>query len=212
MAPSNQDSYMLQEPKTRLHSGITGPKMAAETPDREPEHSDHKDPAVGNVDNYSGLEVVETGLEVVPPCPLPEALPQHQQTQYAEYKPWPQYSPSQPPPPHPGYPQLEGTPISPPYGGGMVQDYQYHGGHNPFEPPGRGNGRICGLRRVVFWAVLAIGVFAIVAAVAIGLGVGLGTRSSSRCVVFPLPPLPARFIFTLCPRGSSCPARNERSQ
>jgi hypothetical protein len=216
MAPSNPDSYVLQEPKTRLHPGITGPKMAADTPYREPEPepqpSDHKDPTAA--ESYSGLEVVETGIEVVPPSPLPEALsPPHQhqqqqlpQMQYAEYKPWAQrYSPPEPLPPNPGYPPQPAT----------APDYRYNGGHNPFEPPG--GGRICGLRKVVFWAVLAIAAFAVVAAVAVGLGVGLGTRSNAGYAVFlsfnslpphSPPPIPSS-SFTLCPRGSSCPAATE---
>lgn len=217
MAPSNQDSYFLQEPKTRLHSGITGPKMAADTPYRGLQPDDHEQPAVND---YSGLQVVETGLEVVHPSPLPEALPPHQQqAQYGEYKPWAQYSPPQPPPPHPGYAQPApigpgSTTASPPYGGGIVPDYRYHGGHNPFEPPrnAAGSRRICGLRRMVFWAVVAIVVFAIVAAVAIGVGVGLGTRSSApaaRCVAFSFTPV--SFIFSLAARPALAQRRRHAS-
>ncbi|ROW12379.1 hypothetical protein VMCG_00092 [Cytospora schulzeri] len=166
--------------------------MAADTPYRGPEPPNTNDNKHPGVDDYSGLQVVETGLEVVPPCPLPEALPPHLQPQYGEYKPWAQYSPPppqlppQPLPPHPGYPYPASVDsglvaVSPPYGGGMMPDHRYHGGHNPFEPPRKttGNGLVCGLRKVVFWIIIAIVVFAIVAAVAIGLGVGLGTRSDA---------------------------------
>jgi hypothetical protein len=47
-------------------------------------------------------------------------------------------------------------------------------------PPGDGGGkvereRICGVRRQLFWAGLAVGVFLVVVAVAVGVGVGVGT-------------------------------------
>ncbi|EOO01353.1 hypothetical protein UCRPA7_3148 [Phaeoacremonium minimum UCRPA7] len=54
-----------------------------------------------------------------------------------------------------------------------------HGSYDPTlpeKPPVAG--RICGLRKQVFWAVVAIGVFAIVAAIAIGVGVGIATRNN----------------------------------
>ncbi|KUI64558.1 hypothetical protein VM1G_00854 [Cytospora mali] len=190
MAHSNQNPYFIQEPKTRLHLGMTGPKMAADTPQQEPRPNE--DRKVPDAEDYSGLQVLETGLEVVPFTghTLPEALPPHLQAQYAEYKPWPEYSPQQSLPPHSdaySYPvpvdpdSRTATTASPPYGGGVAPEYRYHGGHNPFQPPGDATAgrRICGLRKGVFWAILAVGVFAIVAAVAIGLGVGLGTRSDA---------------------------------
>lgn len=39
--------------------------------------------------------------------------------------------------------------------------------------------RICGLRRQVFWAGLAVGVFLVVVAIAVGVGVGVGTSGGS---------------------------------
>ena len=197
MDQSNQDVHLSQEPKARLPPGITGPEMAADTPYPEPHPGDRQQ---SNSQDFDGLQVLETGKEVVPQSELPEALPQHQHPQYAEYKPWPQYSPPQQPPPPLGpdaysYP----VPITPgsttlsPYSGDVASNYQYHGGHNPFGPhDGKmtGDGRICGLRKRVFWIILAIVIFVVVTAIAIGLGVGLGTRSSSsaaRCVVsYPL--------------------------
>lgn len=179
MAPRNKDLDSPQEPKALLLRGITGPKMAAATSHNKPEPTEHKQPSAGD---YSGLQVVEAGLglEVAPPSQLPEAIPQHQYAPYAEYKPWPEYSPQQSlqepvafPYPAPATPGSAAT--------GPASDHRWNGGHDPFEPPGKAaaKGRICGLRRVVFWAILAIVVFAVVAAVAIGVGVGLGTRSNA---------------------------------
>ncbi|ROW17674.1 hypothetical protein VPNG_00596 [Cytospora leucostoma] len=187
MAPSNKDLNFSQEPKALLLRGITGPKMAAETPYDKPEPTERKQPSA---DDYSGLQVVEPGrgLEVAPPSQLPEALPQqHPYEPYAEYKPWPEYSPQQSLPNPVSFPYP--TPVTPgsaataPHYGSELpaSNQQRNGGQNPFEAPGKTavKGRICGLRRMVFWAILAIVVFVIVAAVAIGVGVGLGTRSDA---------------------------------
>lgn len=223
MAPHDQYSDVDHEPKSRLHFGMSGSKMAADTSYQEA--ADLKDDKHPGAEDYAGLQVVETGLEVAPsglpeaaPSGLPEALPLHQQqhrAQYDEYNPWPQYSPpnthSQSQLTTPGsypYPVSAAQGSSPPYGGsGMaVADYQYHGGHNPFGPPQKpkAGGRICGLRKVVFWAVLAIVVFAVVAAVAIGVGVGLGTRSgataAARYVAFLLFSFPFPLGITIMSR------------
>lgn len=150
-----------------------------------------------NRDEFSGLQVVESGLEV-PHSHLPEALPPSDpETQYAEYKAWGDHS--QPPQAvHPtgpnqgggGWPLPEAvspsdnlyTPVSQPYS--KTSSATYHGGHNPFETEKQQQQdarerRICGLRRMVFWCVLAVVAFVIVAGVAVGVGVGLGTRDNS---------------------------------
>ncbi|KAK7737782.1 hypothetical protein SLS53_006402 [Cytospora paraplurivora] len=186
MAPRNTDLDFSQEPKALLLRGITGPKMAAETPYNKPEATERKQ---ASAEDSPGLEVVEAGLglEVTPPSQLPEALPQqHQYEPYAEYKPWPEYSPQQSLPnpvsfPYPIAVTQGSAATGPPYSEVPASNHQWNGGRNPFEPPGKtaAKGRICGLRRMVFWAILAIVVFAIVAAVAIGVGVGLGTRSNA---------------------------------
>lgn len=49
------------------------------------------------------------------------------------------------------------------------------GGH----PPNKNTGRICGVKRTLFFIVLAIGAFVLVAGVATGLGVGLALAKSS---------------------------------
>lgn len=148
-----------------------------------------------NRDSWSGLQVVEpglTGLEV-PHSHLPEALPPSDpETQYVEYKAWG----DNPPPPQVvgvaggGFPFPEAvspggdnayTPISQPYS--KTSSATYGGGHNPFDnekqPQAAADRRICGLRRMVFWCVLAVAIFVVVAAVAVGVGVGLGTRNDS---------------------------------
>ncbi|KAF3770193.1 hypothetical protein M406DRAFT_354319 [Cryphonectria parasitica EP155] len=62
----------------------------------------------------------------------------------------------------------------------MAADYHYHNGGNPFEPPGAKvrAARICGLRRKVFWVVLALVVFGLMVAIAVGLGLGLGEQNN----------------------------------
>lgn len=164
-----------------------------------------------NRDDFSGLQVVEPGLEVSH-SNLPEALPPSDpEAVYAEYKAWGTQPPQAvttntlPSPYHDGsggggWPLPEAvspggetnnlyTPVSQPYS--KTSSATYAGGHNPFEAEkGQGQhgqhgqqgdggreGRICGMRRVVFWCVLAVVVFVVVAGVAVGVGVGLGTRS-----------------------------------
>lgn len=154
-----------------------------------------------NRDDFSGLQVVEAGLEV-PHSHLPEALPPSDpQTQYVEYKGWDDHSPP-PQAVHPnsfgaagggggggGYPFPEAvspggdnvnSPISQPYS--KTSSATYNGGHNPFgEEKGQlpSERRIWGMRRMVFWCVLAVAVFVVVVGVAVGVGVGLGTRDDS---------------------------------
>lgn len=215
---SDRDSHDPgpDEQKVRVQSGTTGAKMAAEAQHPHPRPHPHPQergapPASGinttvaaderrrqiNRDDYSGLQVVEPGLEV-PHSNLPEALPPSDpETQYVEYKAWGENSP----PPQAvlpnnlavaggGYPFPEAvspggdnvhSPISQPYS--KTSSATYNGGHNPFDgekqqlqPAGK---RICGLRRMVFWCVLAVAVFVVVAAVAVGVGVGLGTRDDN---------------------------------
>lgn len=226
MAPSNSDQDLHDpgpdEQKVRVQSGTTGAKMVA------PQHpsSERAAPAASsntttntnstnnlssvaaddrrrqiNRDDFSGLQVVEPGLEV-PHSTLPEALPPSDpQTQFVEYKAW---GDSSPPPQavHPsqiglavggggGYPFPEAvspggtdnayTPISQPYS--KTSSATYHGGHNPFgdekQQQHPREKRICGLRKMVFWCVLAVAAFVVVAGVAVGVGVGLGTRDDS---------------------------------
>lgn len=155
-------------------TGHTHAAMAGETNQPRPDHEAY----------YSGLEVVETGPEVVNTNSLPEV------------------SHSQPPPPHAGYaeykhhspPQalheqaaaysyaLPGSPESrPPYSGSTSTDHQYNGGQNPYlsaEKPSRDE-RILGLKKKVFWIVLALFGAGIITGLAVGLGVGLGVRTSS---------------------------------
>lgn len=219
MAPSNSDQESHDpgpdEQKVRVQSGTTGAKMAA------PQHpsSERAAPASDtttttntnstsnlsddrrrqiNRDDFSGLQVVEPGLEV-PHSTLPEALPPSDpQTQFVEYKAWGENAPP-PQAVHPsqggggGYPFPETvspggdspyTPISQPYS--KTSSATYHGGHNPFDGEKQqqqqqrpGGKRICGLRKMVFWCVLAVAVFVVVAGVAVGVGVGLGTRDDS---------------------------------
>lgn len=63
-----------------------------------------------------------------------------------------------------------------------TRDYNYNGGHDPFhspEDPERNRNRmIWGLKRKVFWIVLAVVLLGIMLAIAVGLGVGLGLRST----------------------------------
>lgn len=62
-----------------------------------------------------------------------------------------------------------------------TRDYNYNGGHDPFHSPADPdrNRSIWGLRRKVFWVVLAVMLLGIMLAIAVGLGVGLGLRSSN---------------------------------
>lgn len=226
---SDQDSHDPgpDEQKVRVQSGTTGAKMmAAEMHPQErgaPGSSDitNNSPSTNytntttnttttttsddrrhliNRDDFSGLQVVEAGLEV-PHSHLPEALPPSDpQTQYVEYKGWDDHSPP-PQAVHPnslgagvgggggGYPFPEAvspggdtfhSPISQPYS--KTSSATYNGGHNPFgEEKGQlpSERRIWGMRRMVFWCVLAVAVFVVVVGVAVGVGVGLGTRDDS---------------------------------
>lgn len=221
MAPTNsdQDSHDPgpDEQKVRVQSGSTGAKMAAEVAPQHP--SERAAPASDNTntnstnnlnsspvddrrrqinrDEFSGLQVVEPGLEVSH-SHLPEALPPSDpQTQYVEYKAWGENAPP-PQAVHPSQNNLVGgggfpfpeavspggdtayTPISQPYS--KTSSATYHGGHNPFDGEKQqqpADKRICGLRKMVFWCVLAVAVFVVVAGVAVGVGVGLGTRDDS---------------------------------
>ncbi|KAJ0116348.1 hypothetical protein J7T55_007327 [Diaporthe amygdali] len=191
--------------KVRVQSGTTGAKMAAEKPPHNPSErgvpaSDTNNSPVDdrrhqiNRDEFSGLQVVESGLEV-PHSALPEALPPSDpETAYAEYKGWGDNS-SPPQVLHAGgggswpFPEAVSpggdnayTPVSQPYS--EFSKANYHGGHNPFDPPDAekqraAERRICGLRRMIFWCVLAVAVFVVVVGVAVGVGVGLGTRNDS---------------------------------
>lgn len=59
--------------------------------------------------------------------------------------------------------------------------HQYLGGHNPFDPAAGKLGKrpICGLKRKLFWGIVGVAVIVMVLAVAVGLGVGLAVRNSS---------------------------------
>lgn len=202
---SDQDSHDPgpDEQKVRVQSGTTGAKMAAEM---APQHPHGRDTSAAsditttstavdprrqiNRDDFSGLQVVEPGLEV-PHSTLPEALPPSDpETQYVEYKSWGDHSPlpqavlsSQnngawpfPEAVSPGGGDVN-SPISQPYS--KTSSATYNGGHNPFESEKQqqpAERRIWGMRRMVFWCVLAVAVFVVVVGVAVGLGVGLGVR------------------------------------
>lgn len=205
--------------KVRIHSGTTGAKMAAEMgsqllqqqPQQERGGAAASDITTNtntttttttttttddprrqiNRDDYSGLQVVEAGLEV-PHSTLPEALPPSDPEALPAEKTWGDHSPP-PQAVHGGWPFPEAvspggdtayTPVSQPYS--KTSSATYHGGHNPFETEKQQqqqqaarDRRICGLRRMVFWCVLAVAAFVVVAAVAVGVGVGLGTRDDS---------------------------------
>lgn len=161
--------------------------------------ADHSSQPVFRHEDYSGLQVVETGPEVVVDGSggLPEVSPRtHQaipQAQYAEHK---QQSPPQalyqqpeaysyalPPGSAPAHAHGGSTP---PYSGSTAaaSDHQYNGGHNPYHLPGdkpasRREGQVCGLRKKVFWVLLALFAAGVIVAIAVGLGVGLGVRTSS---------------------------------
>lgn len=212
MAPTNSDRDSHDpgpdEQKVRVQSGSTGAKMATEVAPQHP--SERAVPASHttnnlnsttavddrrrqiNRDDFSGLQVVEPGLEVSH-SDLPELLPPSDpQTQYVEYKAWGENAPP-PQAVHPsqnnlpgggGYPFPEAvspdTPISQPYS--KTSSATYHGGHNPFDGEKQqqpAEKRIFGLRKMVFWCVLAVAIFVVVAGVAVGVGVGLGTRDDS---------------------------------
>lgn len=204
---SDQDSHDPgpDEQKVRVQSGTTGAKMAAEM---APQHPHGRETRAAsditatstaddrrrqiNRDDFSGLQVVEPGLEV-PHSTLPEALPPSDpETQYVEYnKGWGDHSP---PPqavlsssqnnlggafpfPEAVSPNDVNSPISQPYS--KTSSATYNGGHNPFESEKQqqpAERRIWGMRRMVFWCVLAVAVFVVVVGVAVGLGVGLGVR------------------------------------
>lgn len=210
---SDQDSHDPgpDEQKVRVQSGTTGAKMAAEMAPQHPHGREAS--AAGDIsnnnsttttnndrrhlinrDDFSGLQVVEPGLEV-PHSTLPEALPPSDpETQYVEYKSWDDHSPL-PQAVHPSsqnnvggawpFPEAVSpngdvnSPISQPYS--KTSSATYNGGHNPFEAEKgqqqTAERRIWGMRRVVFWCVLAVAVFVVVVGVAVGLGVGLGVRN-----------------------------------
>ncbi|KAI3399379.1 hypothetical protein diail_7106 [Diaporthe ilicicola] len=203
--------------KVRLHAGTTGAKMVSQEPSvRGTPANDNLNNSSSsssnninhtpidehrqqiNYDDYSGLQVVEAGLEV-PHSALPEVLPPSlPEARYAEHdgynKAWADgHSPS-----HQhhkggggGYPFPEAVSPSdhhpyPPYS--KASSATYNGGHNPFSPTSDGDkgqqhhaadGRVCGMRKMIFWCVLAVAVFVVVVGVAVGLGVGLGTRDDS---------------------------------
>lgn len=62
-----------------------------------------------------------------------------------------------------------------------TRDYNYNGGHDPFHSPAdpERNRMIWGLKRKVFWIVLAVVLLGIILAIAVGLGVGLGLKSTN---------------------------------
>ncbi|KAG8161481.1 hypothetical protein KVR01_008468 [Diaporthe batatas] len=187
---SASDSFANNSPPSTHFTNFTPstPNTASTT------HDDRRH--LINRDDFSGLQVVEPGLEV-PHNSLPEALPPSDpEAQYVEYKGWGSQPPEAVVLPGGGWPLPEAvspggdnpyTPISKPYS--KASSATYAGGHNPFEAEkqqqqqqqqqGGRDRKICGLRRVVFWCVLAVVVFVIVAGVAVGVGVGLGTRSDS---------------------------------
>ncbi|GAB1320201.1 hypothetical protein MFIFM68171_10411 [Madurella fahalii] len=87
----------------------------------------------------------------------------------------------------------------------------------PGEADGRKRARICGVRRQLFWVLLAVGVFLVVAAIATGVGVGLGLAGRSDGDSDPASAsnrtLPLPLITSPLPSASdavqiACPANN----
>lgn len=166
---------MTDDQKVRVDSGATGPGMMANNDAKDKNYAEYE----------SGLEVVETGPEVVDDKHLPEVVDSY--SRYAEYK---QNSPlqvahSQPasvvsssipgtqPGTQPGY-------FPPPQSASTLDDHKYNGGQNPFLSAGKKkDGTVCGLRKKMFWAVLAVLIIGVVVAIAVGLGVGLGIKTGS---------------------------------
>lgn len=142
-----------------------------------------------NQDDFSGLQVVETGLEVAEPrqglsqnktweqtSPLPEPLLQSRDDPYKSNPALPVYNNYN----YGGYDAgYDGASPGTAYSG-VSPDYMNQGSYDPTLPekPPVAAARVCGMRKQVFWAVFAIGVFAIVAAIAIGVGVGIATRNN----------------------------------
>lgn len=200
-----------EEQKVRVQPGATGRSMLADSDDMN--HSSSMDNNKASSDKefydhewYSGLQVAgDDGPQVVTTEP-PELAASHQK--YAEHKacgqhPAPQVVSSSDQSPEVVYSQPSapggGAPGSPPLSGSTLaadHHHQYNGGKNPFDTdPARGarrRERICGMKKRVFWAVLALAIFAVILAIAVGLGLGLGERNSSstpsstsRYVVYP---------------------------
>lgn len=161
--------------------------------------ADHSPQRILRHEDYSGLQVVETGPEVVVDGSggLPEVSPRATQAipqaQYAEHKEQspPQALYQQPqaysyalPPGSAHTPNHTGG--TPPYSGSTTaaSEHQYNGGHNPYHLPGdkpssKREDQVCGLRKKVFWVLLALFAAGVIVAIAVGLGVGLGVRTSS---------------------------------
>lgn len=126
----------------------------------------------GHEDYYSGLEVVETAPEVVDTSHLPE-VSHGPEAGFAEHK---QYSPPQALS-HP-YGQPHSPESVPPHSEQSFNgQHQYGGGGDPFKPTR--DERILGLKKKVFWMVVALFGAGIVIGLAVGLGVGLGVTSSN---------------------------------
>ncbi|KAK4165333.1 hypothetical protein QBC43DRAFT_32135 [Cladorrhinum sp. PSN259] len=83
-------------------------------------------------------------------------------------------------------------------------------------PDKKREGMICGIKKQLFWIILAISIFLLVVAVATGVGVGVGTRKGNESPLptttstptatrlFPLPVAQA----TTSPNGVNCPSNN----
>lgn len=161
----------------RVGSGYLGAAMAApqggSTYDKEKQVSIDK--------GYSDLEVVESpGLEVAGSDASQTITPLYQPRFAEEQLPFSEHTL-----PEVNYQQHGSSyppgvvPVRPP-SGSTAHDYHYNGGANPFYPSEKsaGDRRICGLKRRIFWIVLAVVLLSIVAAIAIGVGAGLSVRSS----------------------------------
>lgn len=134
---------------------------AKEPPD-SPDTSVHSSTAVGSdkqkqarvADKHRSLSELYTFLrEPTPPPPLPPA---------AAFAPGQRFNDGVPSTPAPEY-----------------YDYKYDHVAPPAPLPTGVDGTICGVRKRLFWLLLAAAVLAIVIAVGVGAGVGVATKSNS---------------------------------
>lgn len=208
---SNDDS--LTEQKVWLNPGNSGIAMATSSekhttppPPSEAAPTAAAPPPPTSQPDYSGLQVVESGLEVagsdqseaLSAGSAPSSHPFHSQhtqspfdqasppLRYAEQKGYDWHGA-----PPPQVVPIEQSGMGGGYPGGnrlysastgTSQQHQYLGGHNPYDPAAGKPERkptICGLKKKLFWGIVAVIIFVIILAVAVGVGVGVAVRNSS---------------------------------
>lgn len=224
---NDDDDDSFTEQKVWLNPGNSGIAMASSNEKHSTTTTPSPQPQAPTVQpDYSGLQVVESGLEVagsdqsealsagsVPSSQHPFHHHHHHHVngsagqgspfdtttttttsqaspplRYAEQKGYDWHG--APPPQvvpieqsgmgggHRLYSASTGTSQPPP----PAQQHQYLGGHNPFDPAAGKPGRkptICGLKRKLFWGLVAVIIFVIVLAIGVGVGVGLAVKNSS---------------------------------